>query len=578
MSASMSDKSQVPISLPPSSPRGRYSQFSFLALVIILLCFFSSTTDVLPLPRFLDCGWNAHRAALEAAKCPSQPKPLNVGSDWDPLKDSKYASLAAERLSKAVQVRTESFDNFIYLPANDSQYDKFFAFSAFLEKELPKVYSALKHEAVNIHGHLFTWEGKQKDLKPILLMAHIDTVPVNPDTEDQWVFPPFAGEIAVDATPEATGTWIWGRGSSDCKNSLMAILGSVERLVSEGFEPERTILLGFGYDEEIGGWKGAGSLAKLLEERYGSDSVAFLVDEGFSGLAEEYGNMFMSLGMAEKGASTFHIKVETLGGHSSVPPPHTGIGVMAQLLIALESHPFEPSLVPASPYMKYLSCLSEYAPDIPRSLKRRVRHPKMWKKLARDLAKSDRILNSYLSTTQAIDIIHGGVKVNALPELVEAQINHRISFTSSVKETIDHFKSVITPIAEKLNFTLSAFDNSTKTSEQHITIGVTSSGGQGQLEPAPITEPDTQAWELLAGTLRHMFGKETIVAPTGMFANTDTKHMWKLTKNLYRFMPASITGAANIHTVNERLSLDAHLNTTRFYYKLLQNVQTWKAD
>jgi Gly-Xaa carboxypeptidase len=43
-----------------------------------------------------------------------------------------------------------------------------------------------------------------------------DTVPVNPDTIDQWTYPPWSGYY--------DGTWIWGRGSSDCKNQLIAVL------------------------------------------------------------------------------------------------------------------------------------------------------------------------------------------------------------------------------------------------------------------------------------------------------------------------------------------------------------------
>ena len=94
---------------------------------------------------------------------------------------------------------------------------------------------------------------------------------------------------------------------------------------------------------------------------------------------------------------------------------------MAQLLVALEEQPPQPSLSPESPLLKYLSCVAEYAPDTPRDLRRKVKNPKAWKQLAKELAKSDRIFNSFLSTTQAIDIIHGGVKTNALPESVEGE-------------------------------------------------------------------------------------------------------------------------------------------------------------
>jgi Gly-Xaa carboxypeptidase len=39
----------------------------------------------------------------------------------------------------------------------------------------------------------------------------------------------------------------------------------------------------------------------------------------------------------------------------------------------------------------------------------------------------DRVLRSLLGTTQAIDIISGGIKANALPEQVQAIVNHRIA-------------------------------------------------------------------------------------------------------------------------------------------------------
>lgn len=54
-------------------------------------------------------------------------------------------------------------------------------------------------------------------------------------------------------------------------------------------------------------------------------------------------------------------------------------------------------------------------------MKRKVKHPRAWPKLAHQLAQSDRRLNSFLATTQAVDLIRGGVKVNALPELVEGE-------------------------------------------------------------------------------------------------------------------------------------------------------------
>ncbi|WVR07064.1 hypothetical protein IAU60_004103 [Kwoniella sp. DSM 27419] len=524
---------------------------------------------------FMHRGCHGHidAAAVEGAKCPVQPRALNIGEDWDPLGDKAYGELAARRLSKAVQINTVSYDD---LPRNasDPAFDKHYAFAHFIENEYTKLYTDLSHETVNVHGHLFTWEGSNKALKPILLMAHTDTVPVLPATLGQWTYPPFEGTITHDATPDTPGTWLWGRGSSDCKNSLLGIYGAIERLVTEGYQPERTIIVANGFDEEIGGFRGAGQLANVLYERYGENGIAFLVDEGFTGLSEEYGSLVASFGMAEKGAVNVKIKVETLGGHSSVPPAHTGIGIMALLLSELEANPFKPSLDPAAPYLKYLNCLADYAPSFPKTFKKEIKNPRKWSKLARRLAKESRIVNSFLATSQAIDLISGGVKVNALPEVVEATVNHRISFTSSINETLAHIVHTLMPLAKELGFALSAFDT---VDNSNATSRITLTWAAG-IEPAPITPSSAKHFELMAGTAKHVFGEKTIVSPSGMFANTDTRHFWNLTDGLYRFTPAMISENLNQHTVNERISLKGHLNTTRFFYKLLRNSEGWDAE
>lgn len=187
-------------------------------------------------------------AAKEAA-CPKQPSSLLVGDEWNPADDEAYAQKSAQRLSESVQLNTVSYDD---LPddASDPRFDGHTKFAEWLEKTYPSIYSSLDHEMVNTHGHLYTWKGS-KGGKPIMLMAHEDTVPVNPDTVDQWTYPPWSGEITINATENTRGTWIWGRGSSDCKNSLTGILGSVEKLLSEGYTPERDVLIAYGFDEEV---------------------------------------------------------------------------------------------------------------------------------------------------------------------------------------------------------------------------------------------------------------------------------------------------------------------------------------
>ena len=190
-------------------------------------------------------------ADLESSKCPPQPPLISKSSDWNPLHDDVFVELASKRISKAVQINTVSFDG-MPTEASDPAFDKHYDFSKWLESEFSKLYKQpMKHEYINTHGHLYTWEGSNPKLKPVLLMAHTDTVPVLPATLDAWTFEPWSGKIEADVLPDTPGKWIWGRGASDCKNQLLGTFNAVERLVTEGYKPERTILIANGFDEEV---------------------------------------------------------------------------------------------------------------------------------------------------------------------------------------------------------------------------------------------------------------------------------------------------------------------------------------
>jgi hypothetical protein len=48
------------------------------------------------------------------------------------------------------------------------------------------------------------------------------------------------------------------------------------------------------------------------------------------------------------GYHNVRITVETAGGHSSVPPDHSGIGILSQIVSAIEAAPYEPDLTPVN--------------------------------------------------------------------------------------------------------------------------------------------------------------------------------------------------------------------------------------
>jgi len=169
----------------------------------------------------------------------------------------------------------------------------------------------------------------------LLLMAHMDVVPVEAATESSWHQPPFSGRVAEG--------FIWGRGAMDDKASVMGLLEAVEHLLESGFEPQRTVYLAFGHDEEIGGNSGAAKIAGLLQSR--GLELEYVLDEGlniFNGIVPGISAPVALIGVAEKGYLTLQLTAESPGGHSSAPPEHTAITVISRALQRLEGRPFQP--------------------------------------------------------------------------------------------------------------------------------------------------------------------------------------------------------------------------------------------
>ena len=97
---------------------------------------------------------------------------------------------------------------------------------------------------------------------------------------------------------------------------------AIETLIEIGFKPTRSLVLAFGFDEQATGLQGAGKLALHLEQIYGPNGIAMIVDEG-SGFGEQFGSIFATPAIGEKGYLDVLVEVKTPGGHSSIPPAHT---------------------------------------------------------------------------------------------------------------------------------------------------------------------------------------------------------------------------------------------------------------
>ncbi|KAB8236896.1 Gly-Xaa carboxypeptidase [Aspergillus alliaceus] len=566
-------------------------------LLALLLTPLTASSLTIPFPFTTTTSSQQILVPSDLEICPLAPKitPPNDGllPSLRFLEDNAFRARQANRLSRAVQVPTTVTD---YMrDPYDEGFAPFVEFQELLERLFPVTHAKANVSHINRLGLLYTLPGTDPTLKPLLFTAHQDVVPIN-DPRD-WTHPPFAGFF--------DGTWVWGRGASDCKNVLIGLLSVVEDLLEQGWRPTRTVLLAFGFDEESHGFLGAGAIAEYLEGVYGADGVEFVLDEGGMGIEEVEssspsfeeggvrdkegggGVVYALPGVSEKGSVDLVFTLSVPGGHSSIPPAHTGIGILSEIIYSLEGQElFSPRLSDSHPSRKKLECQVRHSPGsvepwLADALASND-HVSTAERLARSRGDKFRYI---LQTSQAVDIFHGGVKTNALPEHVQAVVNYRVALHETPEAVMDRAVGVVGPIVDKYNLTLAAFPEEEPEGKlNHLTISTLS----GALSPAPVSPTDTgkdAVWTRFAGVTRSVFesvpslkGKTVVVSGDIMTGNTDTRFYWNLSRNIYRWSPSRIGGTLNIHTVDERVAIDVHLEAMALYYDLIRAFDAWNSS
>ena len=376
---------------------------------------------------------------------------------------------------------------------------------------------------------------QEHSLKPALVMAHQDVVPVEPGTEKLWKQPPFDGKV-VDGR-------IYGRGTLDDKSSLTAILDAVELLAQEGYTPQRSLYFAFGHDEEVGG-TGAIATASLLKSR--GVELESVLDEGLAIMNAEIAGLLQPkalIGIAEKGYLTLEIKAKSEGGHSSMPPANTAVGILSEAIVKLEKNQ-----MPARLEGPVVSMFDSFAPEM--SFKYRLIFANLWmfKPVVLSTLQKDSKTNAFVRTTTAPTMLQASPKDNVLATEARATINFRILPGDSVASVVDHVRSVVNDQRVQIN---------TKTA----------------LEPSPESDVTSNAYRTLLATIRGVF-PQALAAPTLVLGATDARYFTGLSKNVYRFLPVQLNDedVDTVHGTNEQIGIEAHAKAIQFYYAYLKAI------
>jgi acetylornithine deacetylase/succinyl-diaminopimelate desuccinylase-like protein len=151
--------------------------------------------------------------------------------------------------------------------------------------------------------------GRDRSQKPLVLMNHMDVVPVDAKA---WKLDPFGGLIR--------GGFLWGRGALDMKCIGVQQLIALAAMKQAGVVPPRDIVLLANADEEVSGAHGA---QWMIDNHYGEIDAAYLMDEGGFGSREIFadGKLVFGVAVGEKQAVWLRLRARGTAAHGSQPIP-----------------------------------------------------------------------------------------------------------------------------------------------------------------------------------------------------------------------------------------------------------------
>jgi len=427
------------------------------------------------------------------------------------------ADFAARHLSQAVKFPTTPSDALV---KDGEQGNALDAMQAWMDTTYPYFHEAAGPEIFG-KSLLFTWIGKNPNVLPVLVLAHMDVAPVAPGTEKNWTHAPFSGDIADG--------FVWGRGALDDKGPLIAILEAANRLAQEGFQPDRTIMFAIGHDGETGG-SGSAAIAKALQAR--GLHFAWVLDEGSAIRNEPYPGVHKPvafLSVAGKGLLSLELTARGAGDNAAR---------LSKAIANVSNYKFQSGLDEIQ-----RAKFAAIAPLAPFGGKFVLAN--LWAMNSIVLGGMEAESAAALHTTMSPPITSAGGK-----DAARAVINFNLHPRDSIKTVLAQVKSAVGD--PKVEVTERKDINSEAT------------------KAASVTGP---AFTHIAGLIKSTYGVH--VAPDMSARATDSRHYLPIADEVLRFSPyhEDLADGARVHGANERLAVSDLGQAVGFYMRLIQELK-----
>lgn len=362
--------------------------------------------------------------------------------------------------------------------------------------------------------------------RPVLLMGHTDVVTVD---ASKWTFPPFGAR--------RDGGYVYGRGTVDDKDNLVAALMTVLSLKRRGTPLDRDVVFLAESGEEGAPDVGA---QFMIDEHFDAIDAEFCLAEG-GGIKRQAGVVVQAnVGTTEKEPRPIEIIARGPAGHGSVP---TKTNALAHLSTAVDRIvAWVPPLRLNETTGSYFRKLSSIAPP---EKARRYRDilsldPKVARAADDWLAVNEPAHWSMLHTSLTPTMISGGFRYNVIPSEAKVTLDVRLHPDEDQSKFLDEVRKVLADPSLEIRWardryrpaggsplTTAAFAAIETQIAKHYNVPVLPTMGTGATDMAQIRSKGVHCYGLGPAT-------DEEDGPKGFGAHSDQERI--LESELHRFV------------------------------------------
>jgi acetylornithine deacetylase/succinyl-diaminopimelate desuccinylase-like protein len=259
--------------------------------------------------------------------------------------------------------------------------------------------------------------------KPLLLLAHLDVVPVEPD---KWTKQPFGGMVEDG--------YLWGRGAADDKGMLAANL-EVFLMLHRMKTPltRDVILLAEAGEEGTPEW----GINFMIEKHWELIASEFALNEGGDIEVKDGRVQYVSVATTEKIPRGMKLLAHGSSGHGSMPrldDPITHLGAAVGKIGS-----WQPPMRLNETTRTFFARLAKISPPDEAYLYTHLDDPAVQKKIWEKNIQYNSMLRTSISPT----ILRGGVKNNVIPAEAEAILDVRALPDEDMNAFVQKMKEVI---------------------------------------------------------------------------------------------------------------------------------------